>query len=158
MQLSRLLFWLLHSLLLLFWDDIKIPPFIWFYDRVPCLHQHFYVHLHFGHKKDQTENASVGGRKPVALDLLLTDLQFLPGTPQIQKVMTVLISDHADLFPPSKDVPPSPPAHKNDKKATIPRSSVGWDAAEDPAVPRAESVIQRQMVRLDPQRNNKTYI
>ncbi|NWQ86743.1 RHG25 protein, partial [Burhinus bistriatus] len=67
------------------------------------------------------------------------------GTPQIQKVMTVLISDHADLFPPSKDVPPSPPAHKNDKKAPIPRSSVGWDAAEDPAVPRVESLIQRQM-------------
>ncbi|NWY56162.1 RHG25 protein, partial [Chionis minor] len=71
------------------------------------------------------------------------------GTPQIQKVMTVLISDHADLFPPSKDVPSSPPAHKNDKKAPIPRSSVGWDAAEDPAAPRAESLIQRQM-RDDP--------
>ncbi|NXJ38587.1 RHG25 protein, partial [Ciconia maguari] len=67
------------------------------------------------------------------------------GTPQIQKVMTVMISDHADLFPPSKDVPPSPPAQKNDKKAPIPRSSVGWDAAEDPMVPRAESLIQRQM-------------
>ncbi|NXV23484.1 RHG25 protein, partial [Cepphus grylle] len=67
------------------------------------------------------------------------------GTPQIQKVMTVMISDHADLFPLSKDVLPSLPAHKNDKKASIPRSSVGWDAAEDPAVPRAESLIQRQM-------------
>ncbi|NXV36873.1 RHG25 protein, partial [Rissa tridactyla] len=67
------------------------------------------------------------------------------GTPQIQKVMTVMISDHADLFPPSKDVPPSLPALKNDKKAPIPRSSVGWDAAEDPAVPRAESLIQKQM-------------
>ncbi|NXT23195.1 RHG25 protein, partial [Syrrhaptes paradoxus] len=71
------------------------------------------------------------------------------GTPQIQKVMTVMISDHADLFPPSKDVPPSPPAPKNDKKAPIPRSSVGWDAAEDPAVPRAQSLIQRQ-TRDDP--------
>ncbi|NWX45640.1 RHG25 protein, partial [Steatornis caripensis] len=67
------------------------------------------------------------------------------GTPQIQKVMTVMISDHADLFPPSKDVPPSPPAPQNDKKAPIPRSSVGWDVAEDPAVPRAESLIQRQI-------------
>ncbi|NXY84673.1 RHG25 protein, partial [Alcedo cyanopectus] len=67
------------------------------------------------------------------------------GTPQIQKVMTVMISDHADLFPPSKDVPPSPPAAQNDKKAPVPRSSVGWDAAEDPAVPRAKSLIQRQM-------------
>ncbi|NXS53765.1 RHG25 protein, partial [Brachypteracias leptosomus] len=67
------------------------------------------------------------------------------GTPQIQKVMTVMISDHAELFPPSKDVPPSPPAPQNDKKAPIPRSSVGWDAAEDPAVARAESLNQRQM-------------
>ncbi|KAM9516510.1 rho GTPase-activating protein 25 isoform 2-T2 [Guaruba guarouba] len=67
------------------------------------------------------------------------------GTPQIQKVMTVLISDHANLFPPSKDVPPSPPAHGNDKKAPILRSSVGWGAAEDPAVARADTLIQRQM-------------
>ncbi|KFP31898.1 Rho GTPase-activating protein 25, partial [Colius striatus] len=52
------------------------------------------------------------------------------GTPQIQKVMT--------------DVPPSPPAQKSDKKSPIPRSSVGWDAAEDPAVHRADSLIQRQ--------------
>ncbi|NWI55913.1 RHG25 protein, partial [Calyptomena viridis] len=69
------------------------------------------------------------------------------GTPQVQKVMTVMISDHTNLFPPSKDVPLSPPAPKNDKKAPVPRSSVGWGAAEDPAVPRA--VIQRQM-RRDP--------
>ncbi|KFP67041.1 Rho GTPase-activating protein 25, partial [Cariama cristata] len=67
------------------------------------------------------------------------------GTPQIQKVMTVMISDHADLFPPSKDVPPSPPAQRNDKKAPILRSSVGWDSAEEPAAPRAESLVQRQM-------------
>ncbi|NXX79693.1 RHG25 protein, partial [Urocolius indicus] len=62
------------------------------------------------------------------------------GTPQIQKVMTVMISDHAELFPPSKDVPPSPPAQKNDKKSPIPRSSVGWDAAEDPVVHKADSL------------------
>ncbi|NXO65206.1 RHG25 protein, partial [Phainopepla nitens] len=55
------------------------------------------------------------------------------GTPQVQKVMTVLISDHEKLFPPSKDVPPSPPAPKNEKKAPVPRSSVGWGAAEDPS-------------------------
>ncbi|KFP92487.1 Rho GTPase-activating protein 25, partial [Apaloderma vittatum] len=67
------------------------------------------------------------------------------GTPRIQKVMTVMISDHAELFPPSKDVPPSPPTQKNDKKSPVPRSSVGWDAAEDSVVPRAESLSQRQM-------------
>ncbi|NXG17634.1 RHG25 protein, partial [Grallaria varia] len=69
------------------------------------------------------------------------------GTPQVQKVMTVMISDHTNLFPPSKDLPLSPPAPQNDKKAPVPRSSVGWGAAEDPAAPRA--MIQRQM-RVDP--------
>ncbi|XP_009076094.1 PREDICTED: rho GTPase-activating protein 25 [Acanthisitta chloris] len=71
------------------------------------------------------------------------------GTPQVQKVMTVMISDHAELFPPSKDVPPSPPASQSEKKAPVPRSSVGWGAAEAPAVPRAVSLGQRQM-RGDP--------
>ncbi|NXC55514.1 RHG25 protein, partial [Aleadryas rufinucha] len=65
------------------------------------------------------------------------------GTPQVQKVMTVMISDHEKLFPPSKDVPPSPPAQKTEKKAPVSRSSVGWGAAEDPTVPRGS--IQRQM-------------
>ncbi|NXC30165.1 RHG25 protein, partial [Campylorhamphus procurvoides] len=69
------------------------------------------------------------------------------GTPQVQKVMTVMISDHTNLFPPTKDVPLSPPAPQNEKKAPVPRSSVGWGAAEDPALPRA--TIQRQM-RDDP--------
>ncbi|NXD30720.1 RHG25 protein, partial [Spelaeornis formosus] len=55
------------------------------------------------------------------------------GTPQVQKVMTVMISDHQKLFPPSKDVPPSSPASHNEKKSPIPRSSVGWGAAEDPS-------------------------
>ncbi|NXQ13264.1 RHG25 protein, partial [Peucedramus taeniatus] len=54
------------------------------------------------------------------------------GTPQVQKVMTVMISDHQKLFPPSKDEPPSPPAPKHEKRAPVPRSSVGWGAAEDP--------------------------
>ncbi|XP_063276802.1 rho GTPase-activating protein 25 [Prinia subflava] len=61
------------------------------------------------------------------------------GTPQVQKVMTVMISDHEKLFPPSKDVPPSPPAQKTEKKAPVPRSSVGWGAAEDPAAPRGST-------------------
>ncbi|NWI13494.1 RHG25 protein, partial [Crypturellus soui] len=73
------------------------------------------------------------------------------GTPQIQKVMTVMISDHADLFPAAKDGPPSADAEKNSdlKKGPVPRSSVGWDAAEDPAAPRADSPIPRQ-TRDDP--------
>ncbi|XP_038602666.1 rho GTPase-activating protein 25 [Tachyglossus aculeatus] len=56
------------------------------------------------------------------------------GTPQIQRVMTALISEHEALFPKSKDAPPSPPpAQKSDpKKPPVARSSVGWDAAEAP--------------------------
>ncbi|NXP22637.1 RHG25 protein, partial [Scytalopus superciliaris] len=69
------------------------------------------------------------------------------GTPQVQKVMTVMISDHTNLFPPGKDVPLSPAAPQPEKKAPVPRNSVGWGAAEGPAVPRAAS--QRQM-RNDP--------
>ncbi|XP_058523892.1 rho GTPase-activating protein 25 isoform X3 [Ochotona princeps] len=62
------------------------------------------------------------------------------GTPQIQRVMTMMIRDHEILFPKSKDVPLSPPAQKNDpKKAPVPRSSVGWDATEDPVVSRTGS-------------------
>lgn len=64
----------------------------------------------------------------------------LSGTPQIQRVMTMMIRDHEVLFPKSKDVPLSPPAQKNDaKKAPVPRSSVGWDATEDPPLSRADS-------------------
>ncbi|XP_018617914.2 rho GTPase-activating protein 25 [Scleropages formosus] len=55
------------------------------------------------------------------------------GTPQIQKLMTVMIRQHEDLFPPSKDVLTSPPCKKNESKASAPRSFVGWDVAEDPA-------------------------
>ncbi|XP_048339105.1 rho GTPase-activating protein 25-like, partial [Sphaerodactylus townsendi] len=55
------------------------------------------------------------------------------GTHHIQKVMTVMISDHITLFPVSKDVVPSLPLQKNDsKKASVPRSSVGWGAVERP--------------------------
>ncbi|NXU69804.1 RHG25 protein, partial [Horornis vulcanius] len=64
------------------------------------------------------------------------------GTPQVQKVMTVMISDHEKLFPPSKDVPPSPPAQKTEKKAPVPRSSVGWGAAEDPTASRGSTQMR----------------
>ncbi|XP_066062279.1 rho GTPase-activating protein 25 isoform X2 [Chamaea fasciata] len=64
------------------------------------------------------------------------------GTPQVQKVMTVMISDHEKLFPPSKDVLPSPPALKTEKKGPVPRSSVGWGAAEDPTAPRVSTQMR----------------
>ncbi|XP_030619085.1 rho GTPase-activating protein 25 isoform X2 [Delphinapterus leucas] len=63
------------------------------------------------------------------------------GTPQIQRVMTMMIRDHEILFPKSKDAPLSPPAPKNDpKKPPVARSSVGWDATEDPPISRTDSV------------------
>ncbi|XP_027790413.1 rho GTPase-activating protein 25 isoform X1 [Marmota flaviventris] len=62
------------------------------------------------------------------------------GTPQIQRVMTMMIRDHEVLFPKSKDAPLSPSAQKNDpKKPPVPRSSVGWDATEDPPISRTDS-------------------
>ncbi|XP_066234185.1 rho GTPase-activating protein 25 isoform X1 [Saccopteryx leptura] len=62
------------------------------------------------------------------------------GTPQIQRVMTMMIRDHEVLFPKSKDAPLSPPAPQNDpKKPPVARSSVGWDASEDAPVSRTDS-------------------
>ncbi|XP_023408482.1 rho GTPase-activating protein 25 isoform X1 [Loxodonta africana] len=62
------------------------------------------------------------------------------GTPQIQRVMTMMIRDHEVLFPKSKDEPLSPPAQKNDpKKPPVARSSVGWDATEDTPISRTDS-------------------
>ncbi|XP_006110854.2 rho GTPase-activating protein 25 isoform X2 [Pelodiscus sinensis] len=67
------------------------------------------------------------------------------GTPQIQRVMTVMISDHAKLFPISKDESSSPPSQRsNSKKIQVPRSSVGWDAAEEPPASKANILTQGQ--------------
>ncbi|KAJ7418595.1 Rho GTPase activating protein 25 [Willisornis vidua] len=58
------------------------------------------------------------------------------GTPRVQKVMTVLIGEHRTLFPASEEVPLSPPVPPHAKPVPVPRSSVGWGAAEDPAQSR----------------------
>ncbi|XP_072122643.1 rho GTPase-activating protein 25-like isoform X1 [Mobula birostris] len=52
------------------------------------------------------------------------------GAPQIQKLMTVMISNHDELFPKHKDKPPSP-SKSESKKASIQRSMVGWGASEN---------------------------
>ncbi|KAJ8415440.1 hypothetical protein AAFF_G00424200 [Aldrovandia affinis] len=58
-------------------------------------------------------------------------ITMMRGTPQIQKLMTVMIRQHEGLFPPCKDVAPSPPSRKSgSKKPSIPRSFVGWESAE----------------------------
>ncbi|MGH0147346.1 UNVERIFIED_CONTAM: hypothetical protein FKN15_031013 [Acipenser sinensis] len=56
----------------------------------------------------------------------------MKGTPQIQKVMTVMISCHEELFPKSRDVAPASPVQKSEsKRSNAPRSFVGWDVAEN---------------------------
>ncbi|XP_023154241.1 rho GTPase-activating protein 25 [Amphiprion ocellaris] len=54
----------------------------------------------------------------------------MKATPQIQKLMTVMIRQHETLFPLSKDVLPSPPSKKSESQKNTPRSFVGWESAE----------------------------
>ncbi|XP_029019917.1 rho GTPase-activating protein 25 isoform X2 [Betta splendens] len=54
----------------------------------------------------------------------------MKATPQIQKLMTVMIRQHEALFPLSKDVLPSPPPNKAESQKNAPRSFVGWESAE----------------------------
>ncbi|KAM7018307.1 rho GTPase-activating protein 25 isoform 1-T2 [Tautogolabrus adspersus] len=54
----------------------------------------------------------------------------MKATPQIQKLMTVMIRQHETLFPLSKDVLPSPPSNKAESQKNTPRSFVGWESAE----------------------------
>ncbi|XP_024908548.1 rho GTPase-activating protein 25-like isoform X2 [Cynoglossus semilaevis] len=54
----------------------------------------------------------------------------MKATPHIQKLMTVMIRQHEVLFPPSKDLLPSPPSKKAESKKSTPRSFVGWESAE----------------------------
>lgn len=55
---------------------------------------------------------------------------FFAATPLIQKLMTVMISHHETLFPPSKDVLPTSPLNKVDNQKNTPRNFVGWESAE----------------------------
>ncbi|KAM9313059.1 rho GTPase-activating protein 25 [Gastrophryne carolinensis] len=58
------------------------------------------------------------------------------GAPQIQKLMMVMISHHEKFFPKINDLPEESAAQKNDiKMGQLPRSSVGWDAAEESLSP-----------------------
>ncbi|XP_023858774.1 rho GTPase-activating protein 25 [Salvelinus sp. IW2-2015] len=71
----------------------------------------------------------------IGINLLKSQIEdpitMMKDTPQIQKLMTVMIRQHKALFPPSKDVAPSPPTEKSDnKKSSAPRSFVGWESAE----------------------------
>uniref|UniRef100_A0A3Q3JVH2 Rho GTPase activating protein 25 n=1 Tax=Monopterus albus TaxID=43700 RepID=A0A3Q3JVH2_MONAL len=54
----------------------------------------------------------------------------MKATPQIQKLMTVMIRQHETLFPLSKDVLHSFPSNKTETQKNTPRSFVGWESAE----------------------------
>ncbi|XP_076127549.1 rho GTPase-activating protein 25 isoform X1 [Alosa pseudoharengus] len=57
-------------------------------------------------------------------------ISMMKGTPQIQKVMTVMIRHHAMLFPPSKDASSSPSPTKRKSKKSSGTCFVGWESAE----------------------------
>ncbi|CAB1457225.1 unnamed protein product [Pleuronectes platessa] len=57
-------------------------------------------------------------------------IDVMKATPQIQKLMTVMIRQHEKLFPVSEDVLPSPPSKKAESQKNTPRSFVGWESAE----------------------------
>nr|XP_040052047.1 rho GTPase-activating protein 25 isoform X2 [Gasterosteus aculeatus aculeatus] len=57
-------------------------------------------------------------------------ISVMKATPQIQKLMTVMIRKHDILFPLSEDVLPSPPSKKTESQKNTPRSFVGWESAE----------------------------
>ncbi|CAJ1068354.1 rho GTPase-activating protein 25 [Xyrichtys novacula] len=90
----------------------------------------FEVQLHSKVNKMNVENlATVMG-----INLLKPQIEdpitVMKATPQIQKLMTVMIRQHETLFPLSKDVLPPSPSNKADSQKNTPRSFVGWESAE----------------------------
>ncbi|KAM6944987.1 rho GTPase-activating protein 25 [Lycodopsis pacificus] len=90
----------------------------------------FEVQLHSKVNKMNVENlATVMG-----INLLKPQIEdpitVMKATPQIQKLMTVMIRQHETLFPLSKDVLSSPPSKKAESQKNTPRSFVGWESAE----------------------------
>uniref|UniRef100_A0A3B3ZZS2 Uncharacterized protein n=1 Tax=Periophthalmus magnuspinnatus TaxID=409849 RepID=A0A3B3ZZS2_9GOBI len=90
----------------------------------------FEVQMHSKVNKMNVENlATVMG-----INLLKPQIEdpitVMKATPQIQKLMTVLIRQHEALFPTSKDELPSPPPNKADSQKNAPRSFVGWESTE----------------------------
>ncbi|XP_053319765.1 rho GTPase-activating protein 25 [Spea bombifrons] len=63
--------------------------------------------------------------------------------PQIQKLMTVMISQHEEFFPKDNDLPVEPTRKKSDhKKMQLPRSSVGWDTAEENLLSGEDTTVE----------------
>lgn len=79
-------------------------------------------------------------------------ISMMKGTPMIQKVMTVMIRHHELLFPPSKDMKPSPlPSRKNKSKKTS-NSFVGWESAECEVSSLSESPEEEEVDTPEEQR------
>ncbi|XP_028270822.1 rho GTPase-activating protein 25 [Parambassis ranga] len=76
----------------------------------------------------------------------------MKATPQIQKLMTVMIRQHEALFPLSKDVLPPSPSNKADSQKNTPRSFVGWESAEMADASLSESPEEEDMDSPGPTR------
>ncbi|KAG9333055.1 hypothetical protein JZ751_013840 [Albula glossodonta] len=73
----------------------------------------------------------------------------MKGTPQIQKLMTVMIRQHEDLFPPSKDVAPSPPS-KNPLLESAEEDGLGTQGGESIDGEGSEVATSAQPSQLAP--------
>lgn len=91
------------------------------------LHKPIQVNIEDWRKCIKNENKS---QKIRAFDHNLFTFLFFTATPQIQKLMTVMIRRHETLFPLSKDVLPPSPSNKAESQKNAPRSFVGWESAE----------------------------
>nr|XP_020446060.1 rho GTPase-activating protein 25-like [Monopterus albus] len=79
----------------------------------------------------------------------------MKATPQIQKLMTVMIRQHETLFPLSKDVLHSFPSNKTETQKNTPRSFVGWESAEMADASLSESPEEEEdFDSLGPNREN----
>ncbi|XP_041854956.1 rho GTPase-activating protein 25 isoform X2 [Melanotaenia boesemani] len=87
----------------------------------------FEVQLHSSVNKMNVENLATVMGINLLKPQIDNPITMMEATPQIQKLMTVMIREHEALFPQSKDVlPPSP----SSKAENTPRSFVGWESAE----------------------------
>ncbi|KAG7222101.1 hypothetical protein INR49_016671 [Caranx melampygus] len=90
----------------------------------------FEVQQHSAVNKMNVENLATVMGINLLKPLIEDPITVMKATPQIQKLMTMMIRQHEALFPLSKDVLPSPPAKKAESQKNTPRSFVGWESSE----------------------------
>ncbi|XP_077571659.1 rho GTPase-activating protein 25-like [Stigmatopora nigra] len=90
----------------------------------------FEVQLNSNINKMNVENLAT----VVGINLLKPQLEdpisVMKATPHIQKLMTVMIGQHEDLFPVCNDDPPSPLSTNQESNKNSPRNFVGWGSTE----------------------------